>query len=220
MEPRYRADYPGEFVVTTTTWTGGKKIQDREWIENPIKNQHISGRAACLGSSIDRDKFNYTILERHRGGLLGSKKLQTYGTGEIALEMRLDFTVETNNAQLTKLVEQEYQVKNIVYTTAKNCLTNPGEFYLLPQAPRLSTPALAVYLSAFDEHKEIFLIGYHRETPYDNPRWIGDITKVIQSYSGVKFHLVGEPSLMPDEWLDCPNTRAMPVRDFISYADV
>ena len=96
METRYRADYAGEFVVLETKWSGGKKIEKREWIDNPITNQHLSGRAACIGSGIDRNYFNYTVLQRHRGGLLGSKKLQNYGTGIIAQEMRLDFTVKKN----------------------------------------------------------------------------------------------------------------------------
>ena len=79
MEARFRVDYAGEFVITGSTWGSGKKTETREWIANPIENQHISGRAACIGSAFDQGTFDYTRLQRHRGGLLGSKKLQTYG---------------------------------------------------------------------------------------------------------------------------------------------
>ena len=101
MEARYRQDYPGEFVITESKWSGGKKHEKREWIANPIVNQHLSGRAVAIGSSDDQERFDYRVLATHRGGLLGSLKLQTYGTAKIALQMRLDFTVDTdyNNLQ-------------------------------------------------------------------------------------------------------------------------
>ena len=105
MQARYRTDYAGEFVITETRWTGGRKTQTREWVPNPIENHHISGRAVCIGSDFDAYRFNHVRLQRHRGGLLGSKKLQTYGVGDIAVAMRLDFAVETRAAQLATLKE-------------------------------------------------------------------------------------------------------------------
>jgi len=69
MTPQYRRDYVGEFVITNSTWAGGRKEQKREWIANPIENHHISGRAACIGSPVDHYQFDYTRLARHRGGL-------------------------------------------------------------------------------------------------------------------------------------------------------
>lgn len=222
MEARFRADYPGEFVVINSVWAAGKKTHQREWIANPIENQHISGRAICIGSR-DADlsgQFNHRILQRHRGGLLGTLKLQTYGVGTIAEDMRLDFTVEIDPAQITQLVESKYYEDNVVYTTARNCIANPGDFYLIPQAPRLLLPALPVYLAAFDGHQEIFLLGYSSQMVYENPNWFSDVAEVFQAYSGVKFWLVGEPSIMPDLWLEYTNVKTMPYRDFIGYADI
>jgi hypothetical protein len=123
MQARYRTDYAGEFVILETRWGAGKKEETREWIPNPIENHHLSGRAACIGSDLDRWQFDYTRLQRHRGGLLGSKKLQTYGTGSIAQQMRLDFAVETNTNNLNKILATGYQQDNIVYTTARNCIS-------------------------------------------------------------------------------------------------
>ena len=225
MEARFRADYPGEFVVVNSIWSGGKRSQQREWIANPIENQHISGRAACIGS---RDSIqnpfpkglDYKILQRHRGGLLGTLKLQTYSSGTIAQDMRLDFTVELDTKILSTLIENKYHENNLVYTTARNCISNPGDFYLIPLNPRLLLPALPIYLAAFDGHQEIFLLGYNRETEFGNDRWVDDVKSVFDAYSGVKFYLVGEPTLMPDQWLESANTICMPYRDFIGYADV
>jgi hypothetical protein len=219
MQARYRSDYPGEFVILETKWSGGKKNETREWISNPINNQHLSGRAACIGSSVDQYLFDYTCLQRHRGGLLSSKKLQTYGTGEIAQQMRLDFAVETNTTKLTELMDSNYQQDNVVYTTPKNCIKYPGEFYLIPMRPHITDMATAVYLAAFDGHKEIFLLGYHNETVGQRDNWIDELVEIFAAYP-IQFTLVGEPTLMPDAWLNCPNIKTMGYHDWISYCDV
>jgi hypothetical protein len=223
MEARFRADYPGEFVIVNTVWENGKRTEQREWIANPIENQHISGRAACIGSQDSKQEelgFDYRVLQRHRGGLLGSLKLQTYGTGLIAEDMRLDFAVDLDPVQLQKLIETKYYEDNVVYTTARNCIQNPGDFYLIPLAPRLLMPALPIYLAAFDGHKEIFLLGYSKQMVFDNERWVDSVNEVFTAYAGVKFWLVGEPTIMPDVWLEGANVNTMTYREFISYCDV
>ena len=220
MDARYRTDYPGEFVILETKWSGGKKSEQREWIPNPIENHHLSGRAACIGSTVDLYRFDYTRLARHRGGLLGSKKLQTYGTGIVAQQMRLDFAVETNLTNINKLLETDYQTNNIVYTSPRYCAANPGKFYLIPLRPRMVDLATVVYLAAFDEHKEIFMLGYTDETDGQHNGWIEQITGIFAAYPGTKFYLIGEPTRMPDVWVNCPNTQTMDYLDFVSYCDV
>jgi len=220
MQARYRTDYAGEFVILETRWGAGKKEEVREWIPNPIENHHLSGRAACIGSDLDRWQFDYTRLQRHRGGLLGSKKLQTYGTGPIAQQMRLDFAVETNTDGLNKILETAYQRDNIVYTTARNCIANPGEFYLIPYKPRLIDMIVAVYLAAFDGHQEVFLLGYTDESPGESLNWESQLAEVFVAYPGVKFYLVGESTRMPDQWVECFNTQVITYPEFISYCDV
>ena len=220
MYARYRTDYLGEFVILETKWSGGKKSETREWIDNPIENHHLSGRAACIGSTLDHVHFDYTRLQRHRGGLLGSKKLQTYGIGDIAHEMRLDFTVETNIANLTKILETGYQTNNIVYTSPRYCIAHPGEFYLIPLRPRIVDLVTVIYLAAFDGHKEIFMLGYTDETVGGHSEWVQQIVNVFTAYTGTKFYLVGESTRMPDSWVSCSNARTMNYRDFIGYCDV
>jgi hypothetical protein len=220
MQARYRTDYAGEFVILETRWSGGKKEQSREWIANPIENHHISGRAACIGSDFDANRFDHVRLQRHRGGLLGSKKLQTYGVGNIAASMRLDFAVETCAAQLAALKESGYAEKNIVYTTARQCLAWPGEFYLIPLSPKLLDIATLPYLAAFDGHQEIFMLGYNRETAVENATWSQQVRNVVDAYPAVKFYFVGEASNMYEAWLEPANTQSMTHREFIGYCDV
>ena len=220
MQAQYRTDYPGEFVIVETRWSGGKKHQQREWIANPIENQHISGRAACIATSIDREKFDYTRLQRHRGGLLSSKKLQTYGTGAIAQEMRLDFAVESNVANLQQLMDLNYHNNNIVYTSSKNCIAYPENFYIVPYRPNFFDVALIVYLAAFDQHKEIFLHGYNKEILTNAPDWQHQLDQLFSSYSGTEFFFVGEKTNMFDLWFEHANVNHLTHRQFITYCDV
>ena len=226
MQARFRDDYAGEFVILETKWSGGKKSETREWIPNPIINQHISGRAACIGSRVDHPSigpgytFDYTMLQRHRGGLMGSKKLQTYGTGVIAQEMRLDFAVETHNDKLSALIETEYPVNNIVYTTPRNCIRYPGQFYLIPYGVQMIDMATIVYLAAFDGHKEIFLLGYNNYVESEHKDWVAQIASIFQAYPGTQFTLVGEKTAMFDEWLNCFNVQTTTHREFIGYCDI
>jgi hypothetical protein len=220
MQARYRSDYAGEFVILETQWLNGKRTEKREWISNPIDNQHISGRAACIGSHTDKTKFDYTILQRHRGGLLSSKKLQTYGVGSVAHSMTLDFAVETNAAQLPLLIENKYSENYVVYTTGRNCINYPGQFYLIPNNPKLLDISTIAYLAAFDGHQEIFLLGYNRDTPAGNPNWHTQLCSLIESYAGVKFYFVGEKTNMFPEWMELPNATFFTYKDFIGYCDV
>lgn len=220
MQANYREDYPGEFVVLETRWSAGKKQQQREWVPNPIENHHISGRAACIGNDLDKHRFDYKVLQRHRGGLLGSKKLQTYGVGSIAKEMRLDFTVESNREVLKDFVDSGHSQNYIVYTTSSNCIAFPENFYLIPYNPRFLDINTLVYLAAFDGHKEIFLLGYNKDTPIEKPGWQDEIVKIMRVYSGAEFYFVGEVTNMFPEWFDCVNAKSMTYREFISYCDV
>ena len=220
MQALYRKDYAGEFVVVETRFAGGKKEQTREWIANPIQNQHLSAGAACISSCIDRDPFNYRVLENHRGGILGSKKLQTYGTGPIAQTMRLDFTVDLNFDNLRPLVENKYTETNVVYTTARNCIRNPGEFYLVPNAPQLCIEALPLYLAAFDQHQDVYLLGYNKDMDFTRSDSIQQVAEVMRSYPSTRFTMIGNRLNMPGEWLSCSNTRNYSYQEFVLQCDV
>lgn len=221
LKEQYRRDYTGEFIVLKTRFADGKKYQEREWVENPIENQHISGRAAVILSDINKDQFDYTKLQRHRGWLLSQKKLQTYGSGELWQNMNFNFFVSLEKNQLEKIKESQYDEDTVVYTSSSNCIASPGHFYLIPFSPRLDQMALAIYLAAFDGHEEIFLLGLSDEI--DNATtmsWVNDIENVFKTYSGTRFYLVGVESRMHKSWRKCVNVKCMDYRTFISYCDI
>lgn len=217
---RYRKDYTGEFIVTNTVWSGGKKRTQREWIPNPIDNHHISGRAVCIGSTADGKEFDFTVLQHHKGGLLGTKKLQTYGTGEIAKLMRLDFAVDKNESAITELIHNEYYKKNIIYTSPRTCIKYPGVFYTIPYNPPVVTEIVLPYLAAFDGHKEIFLLGYHSDAGIGTTEWELQLEKLIAAYPSVKFYHVAHSPQTPPAWKNYSNLVQMTYREFIVYADI
>ena len=220
IQARYRKDYDGEFVILKSCFKNGKKEQTREWIPNPIENHHISGRAVIIGSKNDLELFDYKRLQKHRGGLLGKKRLQTYAAGDLWCDMKFDFVVTNDKSQLVDIQEKNYNEENIVYTSARNCISYPERFYLTPYSPKLNQLALSVYLAAFDGHSQIFLIGYNNETPAGSSEWQDDVNTVFSAYRLAEFILVGVESNMPTLWRNNRNVRCMEYREFVSYCDV
>ena len=220
MQARFRKDYDGEYVLTKTTFRNGEKLQEREWINNPIVNQHVSGRAAVIGSNSDLQLFDYKKLATHRGGLLGSKRLQTYASGAIWKDMAVNFFVTNNRENLTQIQEEDYQANNIVYTTTSIVLNHPGKFYPVPYGPVMDELALAIYLAAFDGHQEIFLLGYNKEVKGEKMGWIDNVNMIFRTYQGTKFYLVGVESNQPSQWKKNKNVKCMTYREFISYCDI
>jgi len=224
MEERYRSDYEGEFIVTNSVIRGGKKIQDKEWIENPIQNQHISGRAVCIADGESRSQFPIKQLEDHKGGLLGKLRLQSYGTGRVADEIICNFYVSRNPTMLEKCIEKEYTVQTVCYTSTTNCLKYPGEFYLVPYKLLGGDLLTAAYIACFDGHKEIFLLGYDC---LDDRTTTDELTDLMNTYKGTKFIRVSKGVKItqtdiqtPEEWKWCTNFSEMTYAEWISYCDV
>jgi hypothetical protein len=217
---RYRKEYTGEFIVTSTAWAGGKKRTKREWMPNPVENHHISGRAACIASAVDKSEFDFTLLSNHKGGLLGSLKLQTYGVGDIAQMMRLDFAVEKDDAKLHELFDLGYYKDNIIYTTPRQCLKHPGMFYVIPYNPPMVKEVALAYLAAFDGHKEVFLLGYHEGANIGQNNWTSQMAKVIATYPSTHFYHVSYSPQTPDEWKNYSNFSQLTHREFIVHADI
>lgn len=214
----YRKDYTGEFIVVNTDIRLGIKQQRREWIPNPIMNQHISDRAAIIASDLDRDRFDYARLARHRGGLRGSLKLQTYGTGACWQHMRLDFYYANDRATMTRLSASDYLENTAVYTSTRFCLMFPECFYMVPHQPLLCDTAQIMYLAVFDGHQEIYVLGLSNDASPD--RWLRDVCEVISTYNTHEFFFVGTRSNMPAALLDLPNVNTLDYRQFITRCDI
>lgn len=217
---RYRRDYDGEFVILETRLVDGVKQERREWIPNLIRNDQISGRAAVIGSRYEQDRFQHQRLERHKGGLHGSKRLQTYGAGDIWQDMRLDFYACTNRKRLDEILKTDYDQKTVIYSNANMVIGHPNRLYPTPYSPYLADEALACYLACFDGHTEVFLIGFNHEIQWDDRMVIPDMITVMKTYPGVKFISIGTPAVQPAGWLELHNLETMPIRQFVTYCDI
>jgi hypothetical protein len=220
IRPRYRRDYDGEFVITQVTLRNGQREETREWIPNAIENHHISGRAAVIGSDLDKHLFDFTRLQRHKGGLLGKKRLQTYGSNALWTQMIFDFYITQDRDEAANIRSLDYDTRSTIYTTSSICMQNPGRFYIIPYQPTANKLALSIYLAAFDGHNEIFLLGYTKELHGTTANWIHDVNAVIAGFPEVKFYAVGTQANIPDVWKHNINFSIMDYVKFVSYCDV
>jgi len=229
MSERYRTDYDGEFVIISNTIKDGKKHQEREWIDNPIENQHISGRAAVIGHGNSRYEHKLARhfdlknnLERHKGGHLARKRLQTYGSEGCWQELQCDFYVEFNVEKLQELLAAEYQKRCSVYSNARNVINNPGELFLVPYGTRGTTIGVAAWLACFDGHKEVFLIGCDatKEDGSHCETRLHSLNAVFNEYRGVQFIWVSDFGYPPDVWRENRNVTQWRYSEFISNCDI
>jgi hypothetical protein len=217
---RFRRDYLGEYVISKTTFRDGIKTQDREWVPNPVINQQISNRAVVIFSNQDHKKFDLRCLPRHRGGLLGKNKLQTYGTGDIWQHIKLDFYAGTDYQHIANIAKSDYHEHTVIMTNRQHVLDNSGKFYLIPYCPMISDPAAALYAACFDYHKEIFVLGASKELRYRDSKWINHVSQIMDTYFTFQFYFVGVESNLPVDWRQRRNFRSMDHRRFISYCDL
>lgn len=223
IQERYRSDYLGEFVILKTRLESGKKVQDREWVPNPVENNHVSGRAAVLTDTVKSNCFKETNIEKHAGGHLGKHKLQTYGNEKSWKNLKLDFAVINDIDQLDQIINNEYQETTAVYTSSTNCIRRPGEFYLLPYNPKMPSMAASIYLAAFDEHNEIFICGTDGYGPenYPSEKVINSVSHVICCYKNTMFYFIlNKEKSLPEQWRKFKNVKIMNHRKFVSYCDL
>lgn len=218
ITPYYRGDYDGEFIVSEARWSDGQKHIQREWIPNPIENKHISGRACILCSADKIDSFDPTKLSGHRGGLLGSKKLQVYAIENVVKHMIADFAVVRDQELLKEISDTDLTKKTTMYTVTSSVIKHPGNFYPIPHGVVSTTIGTALYLACFDEHKEIFILNFGEN--YDKPKVVNSIVNIAKSYDNVQVYIVDTANRMPEVWKNTLNIKYMPFREWISYCDI
>ena len=218
--PRFRTDYTGEFVVIKTTFRNGIKEQEREWVANPTPADETLNRAAVIGVGKSRSVFKWWKLQDHNGGLLGSNKLKTYGSGDTYKRMILDSYMTNEQSILIDIIESKYDEANLVYTTGSNCVRYPDHFYLLPYSPYLDDSVAAAYLAAFDGNKEIFLLGYDQDPANDITSETTQLINLVTAYSNVKWNIVSDWNLITPSLTALPNVKAMTYNEFITTCDI
>jgi hypothetical protein len=245
IKKMFRANYTGEELVREMHYVDGDWVKTVESVPNVIENIQLSGKAVVLGngtSRVDMDKNLLSLLKNHKGGLLASGAVQTYGCNAIVRDFIPDFVV-ANDSMASELVNDGYCDQTIIYGTGDMVLAYPGKFYLVPQTPNWNMGATAAYLACFDGHKTVYLVGHdlhsnekqYQTNVYAGTRGYPDLhspttekyfelamLNVMKMYNEVDFVRVAPTHeyYMPDSWKYLLNLRTQTYREFVLEVDL
>jgi hypothetical protein len=243
LKQLYRSNYAGENIVSSLTLHDGEWDPITEFVPNQVINTHTTTQAVTIGNGESRKDFNLALIGDHRGGLLATDKLQTYGCNALYRDFIPDFLVAVGDVIINEIANSSYVNENIVYTNAASLLDHPGKFYLIPQNVSYDAGSLAAYMACFDGHKKVFLIGYdqyddsvttvnniYKDTngyltskQTQNARFFSlTLHNVMTTYSNVEFiRVMPEQSWwIPPELLPLPNFRQIDYNQFTIEADL
>lgn len=222
----YRSSYSGEEVVTKLTYQDGEWNPETEIIPNQVFNTHTTTQAVVFGNGATRKEFDLAHIERHKGGLFGTNRLQSYGCNHLYKEFTPDFLVIVGKENADEIARTTYPNNNIVYAHGEHLINHPNKFYLIPQNISYDAGAIAAYMAAFDGHKKVFLMGFDSYTvdPVHQTQafFIKTLLSVINTYNDVEFVRVTptEDYSCSEELLSQPNFRQIDFRKFVIEADI
>lgn len=238
----YRRFYRGEDIIVERNYESGVWHDTTELVPNAVMNNQISNQAVVLGNGPSRLEFEMNLIKNHKGGLLGSRALQTYGCNALYRDYAPHFLIARGNNIIDDLAKSSYVNDHIVYTSSIHLLEHPGKFYLIPHDPYTDAGTTALYIAAFDGHKKIFMLGFDnqdtsghnynvyagtpgypelKETVLDY-KWIADKAALFNTYNETEFIRVTKKGLepIPESWKYCPNFRAINYNQFALEADL
>ena len=97
LKQLYRSSYAGENVITQLTYENGEWNPETEMVPNQVFNTFTTTQALAIGNGRSRLEFDLTHIARHKGGLLGADRLQTYGCNALYRDFTPDFLVAVGN---------------------------------------------------------------------------------------------------------------------------
>ena len=247
VQKLYRTNYTGEDVVKTLTWEHGQWTKETEFAPNAVTNNQISNRAVIIGNGPSRTELYQNgdilyALSKHKGGLLASGAVQTYGCNALYRDFAPDFLVASID-MAPELASTAYCTDHIVYSSADAVLEYPGKFYLTPQNPSWDAGCIAAYLACFDGHKTVYLIGFDNHSgeaeinynvyhgtnnypdfvsPNTEAFFTKSLSQLMKLYSDVEFVRVmtSENAWCPEQWKYQVNFRQIAFREFASEIDL
>jgi hypothetical protein len=241
----YRSTYTGEDLIREMHYTGGDWVKTTEFVPNQVTNTQISGKAVVMGNGPSRTELHpdlHRLLKDHKGGLLASGRVQTYGCNAILRDFTPDFVI-ANDAMAPELVNKGLCDNNIIYGTAEMVLDYPGKFYLVPQNPNWDSGAIAAYMACFDGHKTVYLMGFDlhsghgdihmneysdtfgypaKHSPTTEKYFEQTMKTVMDIYSDVDFVRVATSKhfYMPESWKYQLNLRQITFTEFAYEVDL
>lgn len=240
---QHRTNYTGEAVVTEMVHASQSWKAKEEYIKNQVANNQISNQAVIIGNGMSRLGNNLLPnFKNHRGGLLGSRRLQTYGCNGLYRDFAPDFLICTGKEMAKELSSSGYCNDHIVYAGAASIMEHPGKFYLIPQNPAWNAGAIATYLACFDGHKKVYLYGFDGQaadesinnvyagtnayptagSPVSDAIWVTAMTHIMDLYDDVEFVKISSSgnTAVPLEWKNKLNFRQIDYRQFALEVDL
>lgn len=239
MRKTYAHEYDGEYIVTSATIKNGKRTETREWVDYTVDNSQHNRVAYVIGNGPSRLGFKLSLLQKVHGGNLAKRMGQTYGCNALLRDFEPDFAVVRSRDVAYEIEENNIAPSTVKYTWANNIVQCPGIFHLLPYNLPLCAGAAALYLSCFDEHKEVFLLGFDGQTSpgyntnvyagtpgyaaansnASGKNMIADVARVFALYNDVSFYVVTDAA-KHDAWRYHRNVEWLTYRQFVSLQDL
>ncbi len=235
MKKTYAHEYDGEYIVTSATIKNGGRTETREWVDYTVNNSQHNRVAYVIGNGPSRQDFKLELFKKVHGGNLAKRMGQTYGCNALLRDFEPDFAVVRSREIAFEIEERNLAPETIKYSWANNIIQCPGIFHLLPYNLPMCAGAAALYLACFDEHREIFLLGFDGQlSPGTNSNiyadtrgyaastantcgsaMIRDVVRVFALYSDVSFYVVTDAA-KEKQWLPFRNVSWLTYRQFVS----
>jgi len=238
----YRKFYSGENIVVERSYQNGIWQDTVEAIPNAVINNQISNQAVILGNGPSRLDFDLNLIKHHKGGLLASRALQSYGCNALYRDYTPHFLIARGNEIIKEIANSGYTNDNIVYTDSIHTLEYPGKFYIVPHDPYADAGTTAAYIAAFDGHKNIYLLGFDGQdtlgynlniyagtngyTPVRGEayqyNWTNNFRQLASVYNDVDFAFVFKEATrrVPKILQDLTNVRTITHMQFAIEADL
>jgi hypothetical protein len=233
----FRNSYSGEDVYSMATYANGTWEYSKEYIGRTLETQGFGKTAVIIGNGTSRLEFNLTEFKKPNV----QKRLKTYGCNKLFNEFDPDFLIVTRPKIIEAVVNSKYCDDHVVYAPSAAILDNPGAFHMIPQDPSWNAGSVATYLSCFDGHSVVYLIGfdgvdtpghynnvyaelpgYHDTTNYNDNFMSLTMAHVFKTYPLVDFVLVNSTGrgYMPDKWYGFTNLRRISFRQLVLECDL
>ena len=150
-EPITWTPYEGEEIIARMTIRQGKKIEEREWVEDRVKAVP-KGKAYCIGNGPSRkDKLDLNWL--HNNG-------QTYGCNALYRDFIPTYLFSVDRFMSEKIVKDKVYEKTTCYAPAIEMARSKYKLNLIPHNPHWISGNAAFWTATMHGHKDIYLIGY------------------------------------------------------------
>ena len=233
ITPQYRTDYVGENI---------NNMKDGETIsyfirprENVFTKSNVDA-AIVLGNGRTKDHKDVQLLLKTNARKLAQGYKLVYACNRaVHDETTYDYYVLKHRVFLANINANRLVTTYLPYDIFLDYKDNAN---LLPYVSHFHAGASAAYLSCFDGHKRVFLMGFDGDTgrwqtaydgiyPYsdgngtiDYKIYMDHMTNVMRVYRNVEFYRLRlDGQTAPGDWRSLPNFRDVTMREMVMLGD-